>query len=511
MRKHIKTPSHRKAPSPLTRRAIADQLRQLGLQAGDHVLVHSALTSFGRVAGGADTVIDALLDVVGPDGTVLAPTFESKDKVFDCRKSATNLGIIADTFWRRREAVRSIHPLASVAAIGRRATWFVENHVAAPTAHAEGTPYFKLYETGGKILLLGVDQDRSTFLHTAEELMRLPYLQPKAGTFRDQSGKVRTKSWSFFPGPHRDFIGLQKWLEDNGLVRKRRIGSCMAQLMECRPLLDALRQRLAQEPGLFISRNPNLPDGIWQQAAIRQARFQRESFTLAADSQFAGRYVEAMIESLKRAGIDQIVLSFVNRTAWDQASEAQRRWILRTLRAAKIKVAALKLPILNPARAAVLLKEAKTNVLVVPSPTAAGDVLNIASQGIRVCLENVAMAGAALARHIETQARSRTDIRAAFNPLAFAQVGENPFLHTYTKTRLKRHIGMLLVNDGWPTGQRTPLKEGLAEINELVSILRCRSFSGLMVLQAPDEQAFDATAAAFLKMLEDLGHAPADT
>ena len=151
-------------------------LRQLGLREGDKVLVHSSLSALGRVEGGADTVIDALLETVGPDGLVAVPTFGCEPP-FDRRTSATPFGAIADRFWRRATAVRSLHPTHSVAAIGCGAEELVRDHEKAPTAYAEGTPYCKLAMSGGKILMLGVDQDRNTTLHAAEALVGAAYLR----------------------------------------------------------------------------------------------------------------------------------------------------------------------------------------------------------------------------------------------------------------------------------------------------------------------------------------------
>jgi Aminoglycoside N3''-acetyltransferase len=194
----------------LGRKDIVAGLERLGLRRGDRVLVHSSLSSFGPVTGGADTVIDALLEAVGETGTVVVPTFGCSDEVFDPSSSETGLGVIPRVFWKRPGALRSRHPLASAAAIGPDAEELIRDHEKADTGHGEGTPYHRLYERAGKILLLGVDQDRSTFLHTAEELSRLPYLRPSTARYLDERGAVVRATWAWFPGPHRDFIGLQR-------------------------------------------------------------------------------------------------------------------------------------------------------------------------------------------------------------------------------------------------------------------------------------------------------------
>ncbi len=487
----------------ITKKEILQGLKKLGIKKGDHLLVHTALGSFGKVQGSADTVIDALLETVGLQGTVMVPTFGPPDEIFDLKKSETNLGSVPKAFWKRKKAVRSRHPLASVAAIGEKAKWLAAGHESEILAHGDNTPYVRLAEIGGKILLLGVDQDRSTFLHVAEVLTRQPYLRTWKGAYLDKSGKVQKKSWPFFPGPHRDFIGLQSWLESLWLVKKTRIGSCVAQVMPAAELLDALLARIKNEPDIFISDNPNMYDAIWQRADIMRACFMKESFTLAADSLHAGRYIEEAIDNLKRFGIDNIVLSFVNATAWDKIEDKKRKWYLQGLAEAGINVAAIKMQTLDVEKAAALLKESKTKKLIVPSTVSKEQTIEAAAAGSDVYVENFGIGGGEIVSMVKN-----TSVKVAFNPLNFAQVGENPFLGVYSKTHIIKHIGALYINDGLATGEKTPLEEGLGEIKELISILRSRSFDGLFILQGPDGNSFAQTAMKFIDMLKELGECP---
>ncbi|MDY7009427.1 MAG: AAC(3) family N-acetyltransferase [Planctomycetota bacterium] len=490
----------------VTKKNIIDGLKRLGLRSGDHVLVHVSLSSFGRVAGGADTVIDALLKVTGPDGTVVVPAFESDDEVFDAKRSKTLLGAVPQAFCKRKGAVRSRHPLASVAAIGKKAKWLIENHVEAKTAHGKGTPYYKLYELGGKVLLLGVDQDRSTFLHTAETLARLPYLKPSKAFFIDSTGKKKAKTWPLFAGPHRNFIGLQNWLEKTHLTRKTTIGPCVAQVMSCRELLDALPERLKTEPGLFISDNPNLPDGIWQKADVLRDQWRRCSFRLVADSLSAGQYAEEIIDNLTRFGIEHVLLSYVNDRPWDRIEQRKRKWYIQGFRRAKIGVSAVKATgVLSSGQAASLMKEAGTDTLIVPSTYPTDVIARFAADGLKVLVENTFIGSKDMGDMLEALPRKISgNVQLAFNPLGFVRVGENPFLTSF-RSKIKRHIGLLYVNDGFATGRRIALEEGLSEIKELISALHCKGFGGLFVLQTPEATAFPQTVRKFMDMLEETG------
>jgi aminoglycoside 3-N-acetyltransferase len=490
---------------PVGKSDIVAGLAALGVRRGDHLLVHSSLSSFGRVEGGADAVIDALLEAVGTEGTIVVPTFGSRDAVFDPARSETSLGAIPTALWKRPGSLRSSHPLASAAAVGARAAWLLQGHVEAETAHGEGTPYHRLTEIDGKILLLGVDQDRSTFLHTAEEVARLAYLRPHTGTYRDRSGRPITRAWSFFPGPHRAFIGIQEWLERRELTRKAAIGSCVAQLLQARPLLEALLERLREDPALFISDNPNLPDGVWQRAALLRVELDRESFTLAADSADAACGIDELLHCLARHGIRHVVLSSIGGTPWPAIEDAWRAWLLQGLTLAGIRVAALRLGRLEPERAILLAREAGTETVIVPSTAPADAVVDAAGRGLRVLLGNTGISGAEVVRILRAPDLASRSVGLAFDPLGFLAAGENPFLGTYSKTRVRLHVGLLEAADGLPSGERTPLGRGLGEIAEILSMLRTSRYRGLVVLRGASGARLDEEALRFMSLLRTLG------
>jgi len=277
------------------------------------------------------------------------------------------------------------------------------------------------------------------------------------------------------------------------------------QVIAVKELLETLKERLADEPDLFISKNPNLPDAIWQRADIINEKLSQESFTLAADSQYAGLYIEQIVENLKYYGIRNIVLSFINTIPWYAIEAHKRKWYLDFLRREKISVAAVRLPIITE-HATALLNEAKTSALILPSTTEASMIKKLDSNKYRIFLENIT----ATSNQMNSICQKLPNIKVAFNPLNFVQVGECPFVFTYSRTALRKRLGLLFINDGLATGQRTFLEEGLAEIKELISILRCKSFSGLFVLQAENHNTFRQTAEKFMSILKELGNVPED-
>ena len=149
----------------VTREDIVAGLREIGLQPGDLVQVHSSLSAFGYVEGGADAVADALIETLGPDGTLMVPTFNHGSvEIFDVATSPSSNGKITEVVRLRPEAHRSIHPTHPYAAIGPLAEWLTGEHLDIGTFDWE-CPLGKLTQRDGLILLLGVGMNSNTIAH----------------------------------------------------------------------------------------------------------------------------------------------------------------------------------------------------------------------------------------------------------------------------------------------------------------------------------------------------------
>jgi aminoglycoside 3-N-acetyltransferase len=174
--------------SPATRLSLSRDFAALGVAPGDDVFVHAALRALGPVVGGADTVLDGLRDAVGETGTVLGycdwqldeaarddPALRPFVPPFDPLRSRA---IRDNGFWPELlrttpGALRSASPGASCAAIGARAAWYVADH-ALDYGYGPASPFARLAEAGGKVLMLGAPLDTMTLLHHAEHLADIP-------------------------------------------------------------------------------------------------------------------------------------------------------------------------------------------------------------------------------------------------------------------------------------------------------------------------------------------------
>ena len=159
---------------------LLEGFRRVGVQEGDIIYCHSSLGKFGYVEGGAETVVDALLEAVGPKGTVAMPagTYSlGKDgAIFDVRNSPSELGAITEAL-RRRAACRSSHLTESVCTLGRLAKELTETHSVTPCG-AE-SPFSKFIDMDAQILLLGISHNNNTTFEAIEERLALEYVRFK--------------------------------------------------------------------------------------------------------------------------------------------------------------------------------------------------------------------------------------------------------------------------------------------------------------------------------------------
>ncbi|MFC5366646.1 aminoglycoside N(3)-acetyltransferase [Salinirubrum litoreum] len=179
------------SPDPITTDRLVTDLRDLGVESGDTLLVHSSLSSLGWVSGGPVAVVDALLDAVGESGTVVCPTHSTdfsdpadwqnpsvpddwegaiRETMPAYRPEITptrGMGAIPETFRDYPEATRSRHPAHSFAALGPDAEFVVSEH-SYDDSLGEGSPLARCYDLDARVLLLGVGHERNTSLHLAE-------------------------------------------------------------------------------------------------------------------------------------------------------------------------------------------------------------------------------------------------------------------------------------------------------------------------------------------------------
>jgi len=162
----------------LTKREILECLVEIGVPKDRAVIVHTSLKKIGEIEGGGQTLLDALIEHCTAEGGLLCiPTHTwgfmeaGEEIVLDLMSPKSNLGVLPNLALQDSRGVRSTHVTHSTTVFGEDAVafaWCDEN--AMTMADPRGC-CGELYRRDGYVLLVGVEQDKNTFLHCAEELI----------------------------------------------------------------------------------------------------------------------------------------------------------------------------------------------------------------------------------------------------------------------------------------------------------------------------------------------------
>lgn len=252
----------RHSATPKTRDSLAADLRGLGVRPGEILLVHSSLKALGWVSGAEVAVIQALCDVLTPEGTLVMPAMspDMTDPVhwgappipeawhepvrrsmpaFDLlRTPSRGMGRIAELFRTWPGVARSHHPTSSLAGWGRHAATILrEQPLEEP--FGESSPLARLYDLKARVLLLGVDFESCTILHLAERRAWPEQTLIQEGTPLIIDGERR---WVRYQTPVLRVDLLEqagRHLVETGIAHAGMVGSGPSYLLPVREAVDA--------------------------------------------------------------------------------------------------------------------------------------------------------------------------------------------------------------------------------------------------------------------------------
>ena len=221
------------------------------------VLVHSALSLVGRVEGGGEGLLDALIEYFTEEGGLLCvPTHTwanlGKDRItLDMMEPESNLGALPTIALRDQRGIRSENPTHSMMVFGdrERAERFMSDESRVVTPTAPESCYGKIYDEDGYILLLGVAQDKNTYLHCVAEKLGIPNRmsdKPITVTVRRASGEMVTREMLLYETDYTDDISLRFPRYDTafryrGCTSQGFVGDAPTQLCRARGLLETVR------------------------------------------------------------------------------------------------------------------------------------------------------------------------------------------------------------------------------------------------------------------------------
>ena len=236
----------------ITSEEIRRGLEDLGLKQGMRIMVHSSLSSLGWVEGGAEAVIRAVQELIGPEGTLMMPSFNHGGPfrpegpgVYDPLVTPTSNGRIPDTFWRMPDVHRSLNPTHPCAAWGKDAQRYTENHHLTLTM-GEDSPLGMLALEGGHQINLGTSHASTTAKHVAETMRRarcLGYRTNAHPVLLPDGRNAIHRTWTYRGGrcPFTDggeFIEAE--VERLGYQRKGHVGESLVTFFRLQDLLEAI-------------------------------------------------------------------------------------------------------------------------------------------------------------------------------------------------------------------------------------------------------------------------------
>ena len=249
-------------PAPITQRQLVQDLKKIGVKPRDTISVHSSMSKIGWVIGDQLSVIEALMEAVTEEGTIVMQAHSTgntdprnwnyppvpeewwdtiRKEMPPFRPEITplrNLGRVPELFRIMPGVLRSNHPHVSCTAWGKNAKQIVKEH-DLKDSYGDRTPWGVLYRLGSKILLLGVDHENNTAIHHAEGKVGAPETQKKTtGAAIIENGERKWVSWEEINYNSDDFQELGIAFERSIGYKTKKVGQAESRLLPMKELIE---------------------------------------------------------------------------------------------------------------------------------------------------------------------------------------------------------------------------------------------------------------------------------
>jgi aminoglycoside 3-N-acetyltransferase len=252
----------------LTFEQLLEGFRDLGVQEGDTLLVHSSYKSFGEVDGGPQTVIRALEAALGPEGTLIMPTFNfdfNKGVPWDVSTTPSKMGVLTEVVRKDPRAKRVFHPFYSFAILGKHAEML--GSLRYKSSYERNSIFGKLRDLDGKIMVIGLSYNNSmTFFHHIEQMEGVDYrfLKQFTGEVTDENGNTYTDTFEMLVrdidrGVMTMVDPMGRLMEEAGVIQSAKIGEADVKLMKANEVYEFTAREMKRDPHLlyYIDKNKN--------------------------------------------------------------------------------------------------------------------------------------------------------------------------------------------------------------------------------------------------------------
>ena len=244
----------------LNKTDLTSAFTALGLAPGDTLLVHSSYKSFGGVDGGPQAVVDAFLEVLGPEGTLIMPTFNfdfCEGAPWDVRETPSKMGYMTELVRKDSRAKRVFHPIYSFAIIGKHADFLTAERYTS--SYGANSVFARLRELDGKIMVIGLSyNDSMTFFHHVEEMEGVDYRFMKSftGPVTDWDGTTSEQTFTMLVrdrdnGVHTMVDPMGASMEEAGVITVGQIGEAKVSLMKANEVYEFTAREMRRDPALL--------------------------------------------------------------------------------------------------------------------------------------------------------------------------------------------------------------------------------------------------------------------
>lgn len=252
------------------------QLRAMGIRPTDTVLIHTSLRSIGDVEGGAHGIIDAFCEYLS-GGLFLVPTHtwanvNPEQPVYDVRTTVPCIGALPAAAAFRPDGVRSLHPTHSIWAHGKNAEEFIRGEENACTPAPPGFAWSRLADGNAKILLIGVGNDKNTFIHAIDEIADIPDRlspEPFPVTILDWEGNPHSHPYaghfcSKSSDVSRQFVNFEKPLVETGTQTFGTLGNAEVRIVDARACRDLILKIYSRTEEDLCIEYRDLPEALYR-------------------------------------------------------------------------------------------------------------------------------------------------------------------------------------------------------------------------------------------------------
>lgn len=242
---------------------LSSKLSYLNLPHDAPILVHSSFRQIAREGFTPEQVIETLLGYAS-SGTVLMPTMswryvKPEQPEFDELNTPSNTGVLTEVFRTKYATRRSLHPTHSVAGCGFGVDQLLNEHHLDNTPCSVRSPFGKLVEADGWVLMLGIGFDCCTLIHHCEELvapeiyLRLPALT-ESYTCTGRHGEHYSVKLQRHLLLRRDYWQFQDQMALAGLLKLSYLGSVTCRAFRAQDLFDVTMKTLQHQADAILAK-----------------------------------------------------------------------------------------------------------------------------------------------------------------------------------------------------------------------------------------------------------------